>query len=359
MKKILCLLLIILLMFSLFAGCAKVEESVPEPEISETEQAPQNLAEGKTVAICMGSVNHPIHKVVQYGFLTKAEELGMNGIVSGADEGSMQELIAIWESAVLSGAEGIALWTGNDSCYDMMKGIKELGVYCVVPHFPHEYKDTKDFIDRNIHCVDEAYIKKAAEFIVNRLQEKGIESGVIGYTANGPGSNQNWYLRDLFAQEIEALGVNYTVAEIVFEGAEINEATRKVTDVILSNSTEAGGEGIVAGFGATVGSPQSWQNAMENTGVTDLVVVGMDYTQININNVKNGYITGLVCQPLIPEMEACSQTLYDLFNGKDYSVNEDSWFLELEAPIASKEGEGIYNINYYQNILDTVTAYFE
>ena len=87
MKKFISIILILGLVFSLFAGCAKEPAEVaPSASQSVKPSEPADLAQGKTVAICMGSVNHPAHRVIQYGFLTKAEELGMEPIVSGLDE---------------------------------------------------------------------------------------------------------------------------------------------------------------------------------------------------------------------------------------------------------------------------------
>ena len=166
---ILALFLILIMTMGLF-GCAKVPEDVGTdiPDGPSTEQT-EPESEPITVAVCMGAINHPVHRIVQTGFMLKAEELGMNGIISGLDEGSMQELIAIWEGAVINGAKGVLVWTGDYSCYDMMKGMKQMGAYTVVPHFTHDYADTKEFIDKNVSCLARTYGAAAADYIVNYL----------------------------------------------------------------------------------------------------------------------------------------------------------------------------------------------
>ena len=83
MKKSLSILLAMLLILSLF-GCAKAQESEVE-HLTEIEQVPEEIEEPITVAVCMGSINHPVHRIVQTGFMLKAEELGMNGVISGLD----------------------------------------------------------------------------------------------------------------------------------------------------------------------------------------------------------------------------------------------------------------------------------
>ena len=43
-----------------------------------------------------GSVSHPAHRIVQLGFMEKAEELGYEGHILSLDAGSMQELYDCW-----------------------------------------------------------------------------------------------------------------------------------------------------------------------------------------------------------------------------------------------------------------------
>lgn len=355
MKKALAILLALLMVLAVVAGCGAKEEPKDEPATDEPaadDEKVEDAAAGKQIAVCMGSINHPVHRIVQLGFVLKAEELGMEGVISGLDEGSIQEMIAKWESAVTNGAEGVLVWTGDDSCYDMMKGMKEMGVYTTVPHFVHSYADTKDFIDKNISCLATTYGGEAAVYVVEQLEAKGIKEGTIGITQNGPNVTEN-AANDSFRAKMAEIAPQFKLAETVFEGAEITEATNKVTGVIQANQAD-----IVAGFGTTGGSPQSWAAAMQNTGKTDLVVVGMDYTEININLVKEGKISAVVCQPLFPEAQECAQVLYDLFNGKVFNDSEANWFTELDAPLAYKDGEGVNDILSYEGINEQVKEYF-
>ena len=359
MKKALAIILALLMVLAIVAGCgeAKPEESKEESkqeskEESKEEKKDEDAAAGKQIAVCMGSINHPVHRIVQMGFVMKAEELGMEGIICGLDEGSHQELITKWESAVTNGAEGCLIWTGDDSCYDMMKGMKENGAYCVVPHFIHDYAETKDFIAKNISCVAATYGAAAADAIVAELEKRGIKEGTIGVTQNGANITEN-AANDSFRAQMAKIAPQYKLADTVFEGPELVEATAKVTGVIQGNQ-----DTIVAGFGTTGGSPQSWAAAMKETGKTDLVVIGMDYTEVNIGHVKAGEIFAVVCQPLFPEAQESAQALYDIFNGKDFTASKADWFQELEAPIAFKGGSGVNDIESYVEIVEQVKTYF-
>ena len=126
-----------------------------------------------SAAVCMGAVSHPVHRIVQLGFMEAADDLGYEGHILGFDESSMQELFDCW----LQGAEehdigGALCWVGDDSTYEFLKELHGMDVKIVVPHFPHSYAETKDFIDVNIcHDLNETTIK-AADYIGQTLRAK-------------------------------------------------------------------------------------------------------------------------------------------------------------------------------------------
>ena len=64
----------------------------------------------------------PVYRVVQLGFMEKAEELGYEGHILGLEEGGMQEQYDCW----LQGAQehdigGAVCWVGGDSAYEFLK----------------------------------------------------------------------------------------------------------------------------------------------------------------------------------------------------------------------------------------------
>ena len=356
MKKIISIILILGLVFSLFAGCAKEPAEVASSvRHGAEENEPADFAQGKTVAICMGSVNHPIHRVIQYGFLTKAEELGMKPIVSGLDEGSIVELINTWETDIANNnVAGMAIMAGDDSCYEMLKELKSQGIYTVVYRFDnHNYKDTKDFIDRKVAHTDEQFIRTGAEFIVDKLQERGIKSGTIGFTGAGIGAMEASIFRDIFADEINELKVNYSVTEECYEGAEITEATNKAIKLIDETPD------MVAVFGTSGGSAQTWSTVTENMGITDLLVVCVDMTSMNLDIVEQGKIDALIYRPYYHSAVYAAESLYGLLNGEVYNLNEEDWFFEVEPQLILPDGEGMNGVDFYRKLIMDADAYFK
>lgn len=346
LKKILSLLLVFLMLFAVVAGCGASEnEEAQEPEDSEQEESVADKSE-ITIGVCMGSINHPVHRIVQMGFLETSDNLGYRGIVSGLDEGSLQELLTKWESAITNGMSGALIWAGDDSCYSFMRDNTELCKF-VVPHFAHTYEDTKTFISRNICCLAADYGKSAAEYVLEQLAAKGVTEGTIGLTQSGPNVTEN-AAADAFRETINNSGTAFKVADTVFEGVEVVEATNKVSAVIQSNPD------IVGGFGTTGASAQSWAAAMTNTGKTDLVVVGVDYVELNLNLVEEGAISAVVAQPLYDEAKISAETLDALFNGEDFSGSEEDWRVTLEAPLATTDGD----LSEYRDIVSRVKDYF-
>jgi len=224
---------------------------------------------------------------------------------------------------------------------ELNKALVVEGIYTI-----HYYEYTKDFIDKNMSCHAHSYGRNVADYITNELIARGITSGSIGISANSP-SVLITPGADGFRQRMDELNTKYEVLELILEGNDISNATQKIVTYINANSD------IVAGFGTTGASCQIWNDAMELTGHTELIVVGIDYTELNIELVSNGQITAIVCQPLFKEAEACAQALYDLNNGVVFNTSEDTWFEELDAPIADKD-----DMPYYRDIWQKMYDYF-
>lgn len=343
MKKAIAVLLAVLLMVGVLVGCGGTDTDNDGPTGGDHNPA------DTTIAIMMGGMNHPVHRIVQMAFLTAGEDMGYNAIIGGLDDGSAQELMTKYESVIANGCEGALLWSGDDTFYQFMRDMSEM-CYFVVPHFAHEYVDTKNFISRNICAQAKEYGYKAGEFMLEKLAEAGITSGTIGNTQAGANVTEN-ACSDAFRQAIKDSGANFKVADVVFEGLELSAASVKVVGIINSNPD------IVAGFGTTGGSCQSWDLAMQQTQKR-LIVVGVDYTEFNIDLVADGAIAGLVAQPLFEEGEESVKTLDALFRGETFADSAENWWLKCDAPVAYVGGEGASDIEYYRPFVDKVVEYY-
>ncbi len=302
------------------------------------------------VAIGMGAKNHPVHRVVQYGFAEGVKAQGVTGVDASLDEGSTQELTDLFTKAITEqGVHGMLIWTGDDSFYQFMREMtKEHGTVFVVPHFKHEYVDTKDWIAANLYVDDAMRGIAAADLIVEELHKRGITEGSIGNTQAGAGITDNAAL-DAFRKRIKEIAPQLRVCDVVFEGAELNHAATKCVGVIRSNPD------IVAAFGTTGGSAQAWAKAMEETGRTDLVVVGVDYTEYSLDLLENGPISGLISSPLYEEGYDSVGIIKDVLEGKTYNDSEENWSRVYDAITLTKDSD----LTHYQDLIDRVVNEFQ
>lgn len=303
MKRMVALLMLLAITLGLGA-CAGPSEPTPEPI---------------KIAIGMGSMDHPVHRIVRYGFLRGTEDAGVDGYVAGLSEGSVRELEAKFRSAVEeNGVDGMLLWASDDTYYQFMRDmVRDHGTVFVVPHFAHEYVDTKDFIAANRYVSETERGRMAADLIVEELHRRGITEGLLGNTQAGPGVAVN-AASVAFRERIAEIS-NFRVCDTVFEGLELSEAVIKCVGCIQSNP------GIVGAFGVTGGSAQSWTKAMEQTGRTDLVVVAYDYSEPNLDALETGPIHALVCTPLYEEGYDSVGIIKDVLDGKTYNDSKENW----------------------------------
>ena len=227
-----------------------------------------------------------------------------------------------------------------------------MGVKTVVPHFPHPYAETKDFIDVNICHDAKVTTVKAADYIGQTLRANGITSGSIGVSANG-GCCISYEDLDVFREHITTHYPEYTVLDPVYEGAEMVEARNKVEAYIRDNPD------MVAGYGKTGGATLPWSQAKELTGREDILVVSYDYTIDNLDVVSEGGAVALIAQPLYDEGYTGLELIDEMLHGKAFNASESLWYQKLDAPLIYPGGEGVHGAAMYYDLYERSAARFE
>lgn len=329
MKRILALVVVFGFVLGL-GGCAGLFESEKEVKL----------------AIGMGGANHPVHRIVQYGFDKGIEHHCATKIDATLDEGSAMELMANYERAVVEEkAQGMLLWSGDDMFYQFMRDMKkEHGIEFVVPHFAHEYVDTKNFIAANPHYDIRKLGEMAADMLVEALHAKGITSGAIGNTQAGASVTTN-AASDAFRHRLKEIAPQFRVTDVVFAGLDISAAATKNVGIINSNPD------LVGAFGTTATCAQAWTEAMETTGRTDLVVIAVECTEGNLDVLENGPITGLMCAPLFDEGYNSVGILHDVIHGKSYNQTKEDWDIVYDVVGLTKESD----LTPYRDLIRNVT----
>ena len=307
-----------------------------------------------SVAICMDNMNHPVHRIVQLGFLKAAEELGYkNAKVIGTEGGDSSEAFAAAEAFAAEGGNGLLLWAGDSGCYETLANVAAEGVIVGIPHFRHTQEDGSypEGLKFNMACDPVLYGKQVAELMAEKLSGK---EGSVALTQNTKNITEN-AATESFIATWETLGDKYdlskiTVLPVELEGGMVDSATAINLGIIQAHPD------IIGAFGTTGNSPITWADAATKAGYADgeLVIVGMDATEGNLDYLEAGKVAAIVAQPLYEEAHKTMEYLDKIFRGEEVP----EW-TDLEAPIVTLDGEGPNGLAFHRGIAAEVAEFFK
>ena len=303
----------------------------------------------------MDNMNHPVHRIVQLGFLKKAEELGYTGKVIGTEGSDMAELYAAIEAFAAEGGKACLVWAGDPSVYDTIARAVDAGCIVGCPHIDHRQEDGSlpYGISFNLACDPVLYGKQSADLLAKELTGK---TGSIALTQNTKNITEN-AANESFRAEWAALaeGTEYDLSGIKLldtqlEGAVVDQATAVNLAIIQANPD------IIGAFGTTGNSPITWSDAAAKAGYADgeLKIIGMDATEANLDALEQGKVVALVAQPLFQEAALTMEYFDKMLRGE--TVPE---WTDLEAPIVTMDGEGENGIDFHRNIAAEVSTFFK
>jgi ribose transport system substrate-binding protein len=294
-------------------------------------------SKGAMVAIVQGVKGHPVHHIVQLGFIEKAKALGMKPEIDGVDSGDVSELIGAGEAAIAKGVKGAMWWSGGLPAFNpLYESLKEKGGYNVVAHFPIKQEDSPA-LHANASADPYTYGQKVAEAIMKKINKPNakfaVTQGSLNVTENAAAQG--------FADYMKAKFPKVTVLPVVEEGFDPPVAISRAVAIVQANPDLNGA------FSTTGAGPQTWSGAAAQAGKKDLVIISMDYTEQNIDLVKSGKVFAIVAQPLYDEAAWCADTLSKLIKGQKVP-----YFTKLEAPVTTKDG-----IDKYLGIIQKVKSF--
>lgn len=306
------------------------------------------------VAICMDSMNHPVHRIVQLGFLKAAEALGYtNAKVIGTEGGDSSEAFAAAEAFAAEGGNGLLLWAGDAGSYETLANVASQGTIVGIPHFKHEQEDGTypEGLAFNMACDPVLYGKQVAELMAEKLSGK---TGSVALTQNTKNVTENSAI-DSFVATWESLKGTYDLANITvlpaeLEGAVVDSATAINLAIIQAHPD------LIGAFGTTGNSPITWADAASKAGKADgeLVLVGMDATEGNLDYLEAGKVAAIVAQPLYQEAYQTMEYLDKIFRGEEVPM-----WTDLVAPVVTMDGEGENGIAFHRDIAAEVATFFK
>lgn len=368
LKKLTALILSMAMICGLAACGQKAEEPADASTDNGAEAEAEAPAEGEAeasaaedfnpndyyVAICMDSMNHPVHRIVQLGFLKAAEALGYeNAKVIGTEGGDTSEAFAAAEAFAAEGGNGLLLWAGDSSSYETIASVASQGVSVGIPHFNHQQEDGNypEGLAFNMACDPVLYGKQVAELMAEKLDGK---EGSIALTQNTKNVTEN-NATNSFVETWNSLDGTYDLSKIKIldvqlEGGVVDSATATNLAIIQSNPD------LIGAFGTTGNSPITWADAATKAGKKDgeIFIVGMDATEGNLDYLEAGKVQAIVAQPLYDEAYKTMEYLDKIFRGE--TVPE---WTDLEAPVVTVDGEGKNGLAYHRDIAAQVEEFFK
>lgn len=251
--------------------------------------------------------DHPVHRLMQAGFLDKCKELGYTCEVVGDPSATNWDIPATLPlaEAALSRTKfnAVGVYGPDPAIYSYITKLSKEGLPVVTWHvLPPE--GTVDGLKAAAAQDIAAAGTNAAIAIGDKLGGKGT----VALTQGASNDTEN-AMSDAFRKTIAEKYPDIKVLETQMEGFEPSAAEGKAIAILQGNPD------VTAAFGTTGNSIQTWSGAARKAG-RDVVIVGMDYIRQNLDLVKSGAAYGIVAQPLYEESAKVAELLGALAKGE-------------------------------------------
>jgi ribose transport system substrate-binding protein len=296
--SLLTLLMVLTLVLSACAQATPTAEPETQPETQPEEVTVPEVVEEETPVKAPGDIKialvqflkgHPVHRLMQLGFTDGCESRGYNCEMLLTDSTSPIDMIPLAEQALAEPVDGIVLYAVDNSFFPTIAKFKDAGIPVVTPHFT-SFDQAESGLTAVVGCDVVQYAKASA----NAIGEKIGGVGTVAVTVGSFNETEN-LVAETFKAEMAANYPDVVVLDPQEEGFDQAQAIAMATAIIQGNPD------VNAAFSTTGNGPTTWATAAGETGKSDLVIISMDYTRINLDLVKAGKVYGLVAQPLYEE----------------------------------------------------------
>ncbi len=251
--------------------------------------------------------DHPVHRLMQAGFLDKCKELGYTCEVVGDPSATNWDIPATLPlaEAALSRTKfnAVGVYGPDPAIYSYITKLSKEGLPVVTWHvLPPEGSV------EGLKAAAAQDIAAAGTNAAIALGDKLGGKGTIALTQGASNDTEN-AMSDAFRKTIAEKYPEIKVLETQMEGFEPSAAEGKAIAILQGNPD------VVAAFGTTGNSIQTWSGAARKAG-RDVAIIGMDYIRQNLDLVKSGAAYGIVAQPLYEESAKVAELLGALAKGE-------------------------------------------
>lgn len=278
--------------------------------------------------------DHPVHRLMQAGFLDKCAELGYVCEVVGDPSATNWDIPATipLAEAALSRTEFDAVGVyGPDPAINSY--ISELGSQGL-PIVTWHVLPAEGSVPGLLAAVGED-IPDAGRSAAMAIGEKLGGVGTVALTQGASNDTEN-VMAESFRATMAENFPDIVVLATEMEGFDPSAAEAKAVAILQGNPD------VTAAFGTTGNSIQTWSGAARKAD-RDLVIIGMDYIRQNLDLVKSGAAYGIVAQPLYEESAMVAVLLGDLAQGRPVT-----YLNPLPAPVITAD-----DLDPYYAMLDS------
>jgi len=277
-----------------------------EPVVPAEEKSLRELQNGKPFIYVGNGLGHPVISIFILGFLEACRDYDVECetmVGSGFEDSAYLSML---DQAIAHGSSGI-IGSAYSPFRPAYKPLYDAGIPLVVFHTPVEKSEWPELTGWASTDVAD-YGKRAADAMADKL----ACTGPIAITQNTFNDTEN-VAASSFTAEMKAKCPDVEVLAPEIEGGEETAAIAKAAAIILAHPDLKGA------FGTTGGSPTTWAKAAEQSGKQpgDIIIIGMDYTRVNLDLVKAGWVYAVVGQPLYEEVYRDVELLIAALKGEE------------------------------------------
>jgi ribose transport system substrate-binding protein len=251
--------------------------------------------------------DHPVHRLMQQGFLDKCKELGYTCEVVGDPSATKWDVAAtlpLAEAAIArTKFDAIAVYGPDPAIFPFISKLSKEGFPIVTWHvLPPEGSVP------GLKAATGEDIPNAGANAAIAIGDKIGGKGTVAVTQGSSNETEN-LMSDSFRKTIAEKYPDIKVLDTQMEGFEPSAAEAKAVAILQGNPD------VTAAFSTTGNGIQTWSGAARKAG-RDVVIIGMDYIRQNLDIVKAGGAYGIVAQPLYEESAKTAELLVALAEGK-------------------------------------------
>jgi ribose transport system substrate-binding protein len=319
-KKMLFSLLGLLVIFALVAGCAPQATEAPvAPEATEAPKAPES-GETPYIPVISKGFQHQFWQAVKLGSEQAAEELGVEITFEGPEsEAMVDKQVEMFQTALDKNPAAICLAAVDSKAFQpLLEQAQAAGI-------PVIGFDSGVDSDIPVSTASTDNIAAAA-MAADKMVELIGGSGEVAVIAHDQTSRTGIDRVDGFVGKIESDYPDVTVVDVQYGGGDQLKSTDLAKAIIQAHPNLKGF------FGANEGSIIGVLNAVSELDMEgDIVVIGYDSGQQQMDAIRSGAESGAITQNPIGIGYKCVEAAVKAINGEELPKTIDTGFMWYDA----------------------------